>query len=149
MDAMVTSFSHVIYPVKSIDDTVEFYTKNLGFKLLRRYSSSLGRESAYLNLGDVLLELMQSPTAAEPAADGRLQNRIGLTVTNLDAVLAELTKRGVEIAIEPYEARTFWGRQASIKDPSGYGVSLREWQAPDHPSFDGWQPRHEGMTRTG
>jgi len=37
----------------------------------------------------------------------------------------------VPIAREPWDARTFWGRQAYIKDPSGYILSLREWRAPD------------------
>jgi catechol 2,3-dioxygenase-like lactoylglutathione lyase family enzyme len=149
MDGITTSFSHIIYPVRDIGETIEFYTKNLGFYLLRRYSSAAGRESAYLGLDDVLLELTQSPTAAQHSAEGRLENRIGLTVTDLDAALAELQRKGVEVAIEPYEARTFWGRQAAIKDPSGYSVSLREWRAPDNPRFEGWQPRHEGIVRTG
>ena len=149
MDRIATSFSHIIYPVCDIGETVEFYTKNLGFYLLRRYSTSPGRESSYLGLDDVLLELTQSPTAAQESPEGRLENRIGLTVADLDGALAELKGKGVEVAIEPYEARTFWGRQAAIKDPSGYSVSLREWRAPDNPHFEHWQPRHEGMVRTG
>jgi hypothetical protein len=55
--------------------------------------------------------------------------------------------KGVEVSREPFDARTFWGKQAQIKDPSGYGISLREWAAPDDPYFPDWQPRHEGVER--
>jgi len=144
-----TSISHIIYPVKDLDETIEFYTQNLGFKVLRRYSSGAGRESAYLELGGVLLEVGQRPDAAPPSANGRLENRIGLTVTDLDGAVELLKSRGVEMEDEAYEARTFWGRQCKIKDPSGYSVTLREWKAPDGPTFPDWQPRHEGTIRTG
>ena len=143
-----TSISHIIYPVKNLDEAIAFYTQNLGFKVLRRYGSSPGRESAYLELGGVLLEMGESPNAAPPSPNGRLENRIGLTVTDLDKQLALLKSRGVEVEDEPYEARTFWGRQCKIKDPSGYSVTLREWRLPDGPEFPDWQPRHEGMVRT-
>ena len=144
-----SSISHIIYPVRNLDDTIAFYTENLGFKVLRRYSGGAGRESAYLELGGVLLELGERPDAAPPSANGRLENRIGVTVADLDKAVELLKSRGVEMEDEPYEARTFWGRQCKIKDPSGYSVTLREWKAPDGPTFADWQPRHEGMTRTG
>ena len=149
MNPIATSFSHIIYPVKNLDETIDFYTEYLGFKLLRRYSMAPGRESAYLELGGVLLEIGERPDAAPPSANGRLENRIGVTVADLDGAVELLKSRGVEMEDEPYEARTFWGRQCKMKDPSGYSVTLREWRAPDGPTFDGWQPRHEGMTRTG
>jgi predicted enzyme related to lactoylglutathione lyase len=76
-----------------------------------------------------------------------LATRIGLTVTDLDAVLADLRAQGVEIVTEPDEMRTFWGRQAAIRDPNGYTIALREWREPDGPHFAGWTPRHEGVVR--
>ena len=144
-----SSISHIIYPVKNLDETIAFYTQNLGFKVLRRYSSGAGRESAYLELGGVLLEMGERPDAAPPSANGRLENRIGLTVSDLDKCVETLKARGVEMEDESYEARTFWGRQCKIKDPSGYSVTLREWLEPDGPTYPDWKPRHEGMTRTG
>ena len=149
MEPIITSsISHIIYPVKNLDEAIEFYTQNLGFKVLRRYGSGRGGDSAYLELGGVLLEMGENPNAAPSRADGRLENRIGLTVKDLDACVELLKSRGVEMEDEAYEARTFWGRQCKIKDPSGYSVTLREWRAPDGPTFPDWQPRHEGMTRT-
>ena len=143
---MITSFSHIYLPVRDVDESIEFYTQ-LGFRLLRKYRmTEAGNASAYVELGDVLLELTLARQPL-PGDQERVEPRIGLTVTDMDAVIAALRKRDVEVEREPFDARTFWGRQAMIKDPSGYGVSLREWQAPDGPRFDGWQPKHEGVSR--
>ena len=141
---MITSLSHVYFPVRDIDETIDFYTQKLAFSLLRRGSNN-GRESAYLSLDGILLELNTSETT--PSSDGRTELRLGLTVDDMDATLSELRSKGVEVAREPWDAYTFWGRQAQIKDPSGYIISLREWRAPDGPNFEGWQPTTEGVTR--
>jgi lactoylglutathione lyase len=146
-DQRITSFSHIYLPVNDVDESIEFYTQNLGFKLLRKYRMSAdGNPSAYVELGDVLLELTKSRTPL-PRDPNQVESRIGLTVTDMDGVWADLMKKGVQSAREPFDARTFWGRQAQIKDPSGYGISLREWAEPDNPRFEGWQPRHEGAER--
>jgi lactoylglutathione lyase len=141
---MITSVSHINRTVRDLDETIDFYTKHLGFFLLRRYDRN-GREAAYIGLGDVLFELGVDRDAPELGAD--LATRIGLTVTDLDAVLADLRAQGVEIVTEPDEMRTFWGRQAAIRDPNGYTIALREWREPDGPHFAGWTPRHEGVVR--
>ena len=144
---MFTSFSHIYLPVRDVEASIDFYTKNLGFRLLRKYRTGEGgNASAYVELGEVLLELTQSQRPL-PGDEGRVEARIGLTVTDMDAAMKELRAKGLPVEREPFEARTFWGRQAMIKDPSGYGISLREWEPPDGPRYDGWQPRHEGGTR--
>ena len=144
---MITGFSHIYLPVRDVDESIAFYTRRLGFKLLRKYRmTDGGNPSAYVELGEVLLELMQArqPT---PGEEGRVEPRIGLTVTDMDEAMRDLKANGVQVEREPFDARTFWGRQAMIKDPSGYGISLREWHAPDNPHFDDWQPKHEGVSR--
>ena len=142
---MISSFSHIYHRVRDLDETIDFYTRNLGFKLLRKYEMN-GRVSAYIELGGVLLELSEIPDPADlPGPDG--ERRLGLTVTDIDTVFAELKDKGVEIVQDPRDANTFWGRQGAIKDPSGYIVSLREWSAPDGPQYPDWQPRREGVHR--
>jgi catechol 2,3-dioxygenase-like lactoylglutathione lyase family enzyme len=141
---LVTSVSHINRTVRDLDETIDFYTQNLGFYLLRRYMRN-GREAAYIGLGDVLFELGVDKDTPDLGSD--LATRIGLTVTDLDALLADLRAKGVEVVTEADVMRTFWGRQATIRDPNGYIISLREWQAPDGPHFADWQPRHEGVTR--
>ncbi len=142
-----TGFSHIYLPVRDVDESIDFYTKNLGFRLLRKYTLAEGAApSAYLELGEVLLELTKARRPL-PAEEGNVEPRIGLAVTDMDAAWADLTSKGVEPVREPYDARTFWGRQAQVKDPNGYGISLREWAPPDQPRFDDWQPKHAGVTR--
>ena len=142
---MITSFSHIYHRVRDLDESIEFYTTRLGFYLLRRYTMD-GRDSAYIGLADVLLEMSVARNPAElPGPEG--ERRLGLTVDDLDGVAASLRAAGVEFVQEPYAARTFWGRQAAIKDPSGYIISLREWRSPDGPRYEGWSPDHEGVVR--
>jgi catechol 2,3-dioxygenase-like lactoylglutathione lyase family enzyme len=141
---MITSVSHINRAVRDLDRTIAFYTQNLGFYLLRRYIRN-GREGCYIGLGDVLFELGVSQDVE--AATASISSRLGLTVTDLDAVVADLRSKGVEIVEEPAEMRTFSGRQAAIRDPDGYVIALREWRAPDGPHYAGWQPRHEGVVR--
>jgi len=113
-DKMITSFSHIYLPVKDVDESIDFYTKKLGFKLFRKYTMQEGAApSAYVELGDVLLELTQSRTPM-PVDEGRVVPRIGLTVSNMDAVEKDLKAKGVEFEREPFDARTFWGRQAMV-----------------------------------
>ena len=145
---MITSFSHVYLPVPNVDEAVQFYTNNLGFRLLRKWQAAGGPEAAYAELGSVLLEITLSPTIPGGQPDGgRADQRFGLAVDDLDAVLRELRSRGVEVVTEPFEPRSFWGRQAVIRDPFGYRVALREWRAPDGPRFDGWQPTRDDVVR--
>lgn len=140
---MITTFSHIYHRMRDIDESIEFYTKNLGFKLLRKYSID-DAPAAYINLGDVLLELS---VVKNPADLPQNERKMGFTTTDVDADVERLRKNGVEIVEDGREARTFWGRQAAIKDPSGYVITLREWRAPDNPRFDGWQPTQEEVKR--
>ncbi|MGH2602396.1 MAG: VOC family protein, partial [Dehalococcoidia bacterium] len=133
-----------------VDEAVRFYTGNLGFRLLRKWRAADSSEAAYAELGGILLEIILSAATPNVRADGtRGEQRFGLVVDQLDAVLTELKAKGVEIATEPFEPRSFWGRQATIRDPFGYIVALREWRAPDGPRFDDWQPTRANVVRTG
>lgn len=140
----VTGFSHIYLPSRSVDESIEFYTKKLGFNLLRKYSMN-GRESAYVEIGGVLLEL--TPSENTPDQDGRTELRIGLAVPDMAAAIADMKSNGVEVVREPWDALTFWGLQAQIKDPSGYIISLREWRAPDGPHYADWKPAHDNVER--
>jgi lactoylglutathione lyase len=140
MAGMVTSICHIPYRVRDIDETVAFFTEMFGFNLLRRWEAADGWGGAYLEMGNVLLEVNKVTSEADLPAPGVLVRNLGLTVSDLDAALKELTAKGVKVGIEPFEPRTFWGRQAGVFDPSGYIISLREWRAPDGPTYPDWQP---------
>ena len=141
---MTASISHIYLPVRDVNESIDFYTQKLGFKLLRQYEMN-GRLSAYVTLGGILLEL--TPSTTTPSTDGRSELRIGILVDDMDATLEEVRSNGVEVAREPWQAQTFWGRQAQLRDPSGYLISIRQYREPDGPSYPDWQPEHEGVVR--
>ena len=142
----ITGISHIYLPVRDVDEAVEFYTQKLGFYLLRKYLWN-ERPAAYVGLDGVLLELSNSDST--PSVDGRTELRLGVAVSDMDEALSELRAKGVEVVREPWQAFTFWGRQAQIRDPSGYIISIREWRHPDGPDYEGWQPESEAVVRTG
>jgi len=65
-----SSFSHIYHSVRDLEESIDFYLNKLGFYMLRRYSSGAGRESCYVGLGGVLLEL-GTGNPPEASADGR------------------------------------------------------------------------------
>jgi predicted enzyme related to lactoylglutathione lyase len=138
--------SHIIYPVTDREKSIAFLTQALGLYVQQR------GQTTYLGAGDTLLELVQpqGTTAAyvnsvrqiaEPAgAERPVAYLLGLAVDDLDAALAAVQEHGGEIVRPAWQARTFWGRQAVIKDPGGAQIALREWRPPDGPHFEGWHP---------
>lgn len=141
---MIENISHIYLPVRDVEESIDFYTQKLGFNLLRQWAID-GRGSAYLEKGGVLVELTRSENT--PSVDGRPELRLGLAVPDMDATLDALRGQGVEVVREPWEAMTFWGRQAQIRDCNGYLLSIREWRDPDGPQFAGWKPVHDNVTR--
>ena len=129
----VKNVSHILYPVSDTEKSVEFLTTVLGCYVQRR-----GR-TTYAGIGDTLLEVVQKQDGAEPIT----LYAVGLAVDDLDAALSELQAKGIEIVRPAWSARTFWGRQAVIRDPGGANIALREWRAPDGPHFTGWQAEPE------
>jgi catechol 2,3-dioxygenase-like lactoylglutathione lyase family enzyme len=145
--AAVNSFCHVYLPVADLDEAIEFYTRNLGFSVFRRWTMGPSREAAYLELGEVLLE-MSVPQGDAAASTFRPEARFGLAVSDLEALLNELRSNGVEVMPEGPPPRSFYGRQVRIKDPSGWFVALREWREPDGPRCMGWKPANDGTQAT-
>ena len=142
---MIQAFSHIYLPCRDVQESIDFYTRQLGFELFRRWEMN-GRQSAYCKLNGVLLELTLRDNV--PAAtDNRVEPRIGLIVDDMDAEMSRLRAAGVVVEREPWAAATFWGRQAMIRDPNGWVVSLREYRAPDSPDFKDWVPDQPGVIR--
>ena len=144
----VSNVSHIIYPVTDVDKSVHFLTNVLGFYLQRR------GQATYVGIGETLLELvgMQGAVASYVDAVRRIADPqgverptvyvFGLVVDNLDEAIRDLEAKGVEVVRPIWNARTFWGRQAVIKDPGGQQIALREYRAPDGPHFEDWHPEN-------
>ena len=83
-------------------------------------------DSAVFNFGNALINLLRAPAARElidpasvapPESGSRLQ--LTVDVDDVDAICAELAKRGVELLNGPMDRP--WGvRTASFRDPAGH-----------------------------
>ncbi|MGE2735017.1 VOC family protein [Mycolicibacterium vaccae] len=118
----------VRYIVRDVDETVDFYTRHLGFELLMRP----GPGFALLRRGELRL-LLNVPEggggAGQRTSGGQLPqpggwNRFQLQVENLDSVVDALHRAGITFRGAVVEGRG--GRQALAVDPSGNPVELFE-----------------------
>ncbi len=107
---------HVSINVPDVSAAERFYVDVLG---LRRRSDrpDFGFGGAWLDAGEQQVHLIEAP-----AGDGRGQH-FALTVTDLDAALAELRAAGIEVGDPSPVGR---GRQAFLTDPGGNLVELHQ-----------------------
>lgn len=129
----VSNVSHITYPTTDFDKTLDFLTNTMGFYLQQRGATT------YAGIGDTLFELsrhIEMPVDAEhPTA-----YLLGVVVDDLDAAIEDLSAKGIEVTRPIWKARTFYGRQAVIRDPGGPQLALREYREPDGPHYTGWEP---------
>ena len=123
---MTASFVHTCIRVRDIDASKEFYGR-LGFEQRGR----LRFESAYniymgLPGGGDVLELTVNVGQEEPYDLGDGYNHMALTVDDLDGMLAELAKAGIEPERPPYTIRDGGSRLCFVRDPDGYRIELIE-----------------------
>lgn len=126
----VTAVNHILYRVWDVEASYRFFVDVLGFAPQKRGNFT------YARLGDVLIEFARTDPPSEPPS----QYVFGLRVEDLDQLMSELQAKGVEVVRPIFEGASFWGRQAVVAVPGAPPVALREWRAPDGPSFEGWTP---------
>lgn len=125
--------SHITYPTTDYDKSLDFLTNMMGGYLQQRGSTT------YVGFGDTLLELgRREHIAVDP--ERPIAYLFGLVVDDLDATINDLTSKGIEVTREIWQARTFYGRQAVIRDPGGTQIALREYREPDGPHYMDWKP---------
>jgi catechol 2,3-dioxygenase-like lactoylglutathione lyase family enzyme len=129
---LFTGVAFIVLRVRDIDETIRFYTENFGFYLLRKYIMEPGGPPCcYLGLNDVLLECISVPPDAEiPRVS------FGLTVSDLDAAMAHVRSRGIEVVREQFtpvrsgDARPASRTPAATASPCGSGAlrtALNSW----------------------
>jgi len=116
----------VRYLVTDVAESIDFYTRHLGFELL----SNPGPPFADVQRGNLRL-LLSGPqsSAGRSMTDGEVPgpggwNRIHLIVDDLDAEIERLSAAGAEFRNEVVAGPG--GRQVLLLDPSGNVVELFE-----------------------
>jgi catechol 2,3-dioxygenase-like lactoylglutathione lyase family enzyme len=101
---------HIGLTVSDLDRSIDFYTRVLGFSILRKTANN-----AYLHLDDQLLELTQcqvEPGAQVPEG-ARVSEQdyhravgishLGFRVENIDQAVEEIERSGGQLITPPYE----------------------------------------------
>ena len=125
------------YIVNHVDESIDFYSKHLGFKVQMHPSPAF----AEISRGDMHLYLTEpqaGPGGGASMPSGEHQspggwNRIHLIVEDLDSDVARLSAEGCHFRNEMLQG--VGGKQILLEDPSGNLVELfqpntRAYQAP-------------------
>jgi glyoxylase I family protein len=121
-----TSFRGVRYQVKDVERSIDFYTRQLGFKLDMKHPPAF----AQVSIPDLQLVLSgPGASGSRPMPDGRAQepggwNRVMLQVADLPAKIEELKKSGLRFRNRMETGPG--GRQIQIEDPDGNPLELFE-----------------------
>jgi glyoxylase I family protein len=116
----------VRYQVKDVSRSVEFYTKQLGFKLDQQHPPAF----AQVSIGNLKLVLSgPGASGSRPMPDGRQQepggwNRMMLQVSDLSGRIEALKKAGLHFRND-LEAGP-GGKQIQLEDPDGNPIELFE-----------------------
>jgi glyoxylase I family protein len=124
--SLILGFHGVRYQVKDVARSIEFYTRQLGFKLDHQQLPAFASVSL-----EKLTLLLSGPGASgsRPLPDGRHQepggsNRVVLRVADLPARIEELRTAGLsfrnQMEVGP------GGRQILLEDPDGNAIELFE-----------------------
>lgn len=121
MDSWPGGINAVTLFVEDLEDAKQFYGTVFGLPIYFEDDSS-----AVYRFGDVLINLLRREDAHEliapaPVADRDAGSRTQFTieVDDVDAMCAELTRRGVTLLNGPMDRP--WGvRTASFRDPGGH-----------------------------
>jgi lactoylglutathione lyase len=115
--------------VLNLETSLDFYTRLLGMRLLRKSDYPDGRFTlAFVGYGDesagTVLELTHNWDQKEPYAIGTAFGHLALGVADVYAVCEKLAAEGVKISRPPGPMKFSSTVIAFIEDPDGYKIEL-------------------------
>lgn len=126
MSQIVLGLRGVRYQVKDVSRSIDFYTRQLGFKLDQKHLPAF----AQVSVGDLKL-ILSGPGASgsRPMPDGRSQepggwNRVVLEVEDLPARIEALKRAGLRFRNQMETGPG--GKQIQLEDPDGNPLELFE-----------------------
>jgi len=128
-DSSTFQMMHTMLRVRDLEKSIEFYTRLLGMKLLRRMDFPDGRFTlAFIGYGSeethTVLELTYNYDRDRPYDLGDGYGHIALGVRDIHGVCAALERAGANIPRKPGPMMHGTTEIAFIEDPDGYKVEL-------------------------
>ncbi len=127
---MITGIGHAAYDCYKFDETLDFYTRVLGFPQMFELRNDKGELwIVYLRVTDgVFIELF--PKNGEPPSEkSRSYSHLCLEVDDIEATVEEVTGRGAPLIVQIQRGKD-GNRQAWTRDPEGNRIEFME-MAPD------------------
>jgi lactoylglutathione lyase len=133
VDTSSFRFLHVMIRVKDLDRSLDFYTRLLGMKLLRRSDYPSGEFTlAFVGYGEeaatTVVELTHNWGRDEPYEIGNGFGHLALGVRGIYETCKALEAEGVKIPRPPGPMKHGTTVIAFIEDPDGYKIELIELQ---------------------
>ena len=118
---MITGTKHVSIPVKDQDKALSFYTKKLGFSVVRDVKFGEGQRWIELKIGQSETKIVLFTPEGQENRIGTFSNVIFYT-ENLDQTYKELIEKEVEFLVPP--TKESWGFYSIFKDCEGNSFCL-------------------------
>ena len=126
-------FVHVSIRTSNMDESIDFYTRLLGLKLLsRREIKQNNAEIAFLQDSEgkgCTLELTfyrNQKKFTQPEYEERLFDHLAFEVADMNGTIAALRKEKVTITDEPFKLESSGPTIAFVEDPDGTLIELIE-----------------------
>ena len=131
IDASKFRFMHTMIRVKDLDKSLDFYTRLLGMKLIRKKDYPTGEFTlAFVGYGDeensTVIELTHNWPQKEPYAIGSGFGHLAIGVPDVYGVCDWLAKEGVKIPRPAGPMKHGGSVIAFVEDPDGYKIELVE-----------------------
>jgi lactoylglutathione lyase len=120
---------HTMIRVHDLDASLDFYTRLLGMKVLRRKDYPEGRFSlAFVGYGaeanHAVIELTHNWDQDKPYEVGNGYGHLAIAVDDIYATCADLKEKGAKIIREPGPMKNDTLHLAFLQDPDGYKIEL-------------------------
>jgi len=122
---------HTMIRIRDADKSIDFYTRHLGMKLLRRKDYPDGKfTNIFVGYGDedaeTVLELTHNWDQEEPYDHGSAFGHLAVAVPDIYKTCEDLAAEGVNIPRPPGPMKFGGGSThiAFIEDPDGYKIEL-------------------------
>lgn len=122
---MIKALAHICFHVADIDESIAFYADKLGLEHAFDLKDGEGnRLGSYLHAGGrSFIELFRGDLADK--AEGQSYTHMSLEVDDIEAAVADLRAKGVEVSDPVLAIDDNW--QAWLTDPDGNAIELHHY----------------------